>query len=293
MNSRPNFFIVGAPKCGTSAWAQYLKTHPSIFVSDIKEPHYFSLDLPGKRWTQSRDEYESLFSHSGAATALGEASVFYLYSTEAAEAIRSYNPDAKIIIFLRPQEELLPSLHQQYLFTFSESVEDFDRAWQLSGNRRPETVPELCTDPKLLDYKAVGRFHEQVERYLANFPPEQIRIVRFRDWTRDPRSTYVDLLDFLGVEDDGRTEFPPINEAKSHLSKSLTRFILQPPRIVQLPLELLRKLTGRKAFGLADRAARLLARRGYRASIPEQLREEIRDFYKEENRALEERLAQL
>ena len=50
---RPNLFIVGAPKCGTTAWVEYLRTHPDIFFPEIKEPHYFATDLPGMRWTDS------------------------------------------------------------------------------------------------------------------------------------------------------------------------------------------------------------------------------------------------
>lgn len=291
--SRPNFFIVGAPKCGTSAWAKYLKSHPGVFVSDIKEPHFFSSDLPGKAWAHSLDEYEALFARAGDARAVGEASVFYLYSERAAEAIRNYNPEAKIIIFLRPQEQLLPALHRQFLFTFAESIEDFESAWRLSGERAPETIPELCAEPKLLDYRAVGQLREQVERFLNAFPPEQILIIRFEDWTRNPRSTYVQLLDFLGVEDDGRTEFPRINPAKAHLSKSLTRFLLYPPRFVQAPVNFLRRITGRKAFGIADWITRFLAKPPSRKSIPQSLSDEIRGVYEKDNAALEERIAGL
>lgn len=292
-NSRPNFFIVGAPKCGTTAWVEYLRTHPDIFLPDIKEPHFFAGDLPGKRWTDSPGKYESLFANAGSAKAVGEASVFYLYSTEAAEAIHRYDPDAKIIIFLRPQEQLLPSLHHQFLFTLSEDIEDFERAWSLSGKRPPETIPDRCPAAKLLDYKAMGRLREQVERFLDRFPPRQVRVVRFQEWTSDPRSTYLRLLDFLGVEDDGRTDFPPVNEAKSHLSKSLTRLIHYPPKIVRLPVEMLRKLTGRHALGIANRVSTLLARRGYRTSVPGSLLEEIRSYYEKDNQALDERLESL
>ena len=58
---KPNLFIVGAPKCGTTAWAQYLNTHPKIGFSNRKEPHYFCDDFQGFRWAKNRIEYEEMF----------------------------------------------------------------------------------------------------------------------------------------------------------------------------------------------------------------------------------------
>jgi len=153
---KPGLFIVGAPKCGTTAWVRYLGEHPQIAFSRIKEPHFFALDLPGFREVEMKREYEALFSDAGDAAVLGEASVLYLFSKSAAEQIRKYNPDARILILLRAQEDYLPSWHQQLLYTFQEEIEDFGEAWRLSGQRRPETVPETCKEPSLLDYKAMG-----------------------------------------------------------------------------------------------------------------------------------------
>ena len=153
---KPGLFIVGAPTCGTTAWVSYLGEHPQIAFSRIKEPHYFARDLPGFREVEMKREYEALFSDAGDAAVLGEASVLYLFSESAAEQIRKYNPDARILILLRAQEDYLPSWHQQLLYTFQEEIEDFGEAWRLSGQRRPETVPETCKEPSLLDYKAMG-----------------------------------------------------------------------------------------------------------------------------------------
>lgn len=284
--ARPNFFIVGAPKCGTTAWFEYLSTHPQIFVPDIKEPHFFASDLPGKQWTKSQERYERLFARAGDAPVLGEASVMYLYSTAAAAAIRAFNPDSRILIFLRPQEDFLPSLHHQYVFSFAEPIEDFEKAWRLSGKRPPDTIPGTCPEPAILDYAAMGRFHEQVARYFDAFPAGQICIVRFADWIADPRATYLRILDFLGLPDDGRTDFPQVNEAKSFRVKWLGKLISHPPPFAIAAVGLLRKLTGRDALKIADRASRLFATPGYRTQISPELRAEIRDFYAEDNRRL-------
>src|SRR5829696_5300628 len=133
----PNLFIVGAPKCGTTAWVEYLRTHPDIFFPNTKEDCFFALDLPGFRFIQTEAEYSKLFAGSHGARVIGEASAMYLFSNAAADAIRNYNPDAKILIFLREQEEFLPSLHNQFLREFSEEIEDFETVWRLSGRRPP------------------------------------------------------------------------------------------------------------------------------------------------------------
>src|SRR6476619_5970862 len=115
----PNLFIVGAPKCGTTAWVEYLRTHPDIFFPVIKEPHYFSPDIPkpkGFNNFPTEDRYLALFAQSGDAPIVGEGSVRYLQSQEAARNIREFNCDAKIIIFVRDQQDYLPSLHNQLVF---------------------------------------------------------------------------------------------------------------------------------------------------------------------------------
>lgn len=289
---RANLLIVGAPKCGTTAWVEYLRSHPDIFFPDSKEDCYFALDLPRFRFIQSEADYAKLFADSGGAKVIGEASAMYLFSESAAEAIRHYNPDAKILIFLREQEEYLPSLHNQFLWEFSEEIEDFETVWRLSGQRPPDTIPQTCLEPRTLDYAAMGRFREQVERYLANFPAAQVRVIRFRDWVADPRATYLEILDFLGVDDDGRTEFPRVNPGVTYRSRNLARFIIRPPTLARRMARLAKTLTG--PFGRwLDRTARKIGLKstpGYRKEISPELRDEIRRYYAEDNKMLEERL---
>lgn len=284
--TKANLFIVGAPKCGTTAWVNYLQSHPDIFFSPVKEPVHFAFDLPGVRFVKSFAAYQRLFANAGNAKVIGEASTPYFYSTDAAQAIAKYNPEAKIIVFLRAQEDFLPSLHHQFLYSFEENIVDFEKAWRISGRRPPETIPAGCRDPRLLDYATHGRFHEHLQRYLRVFPREQIRVIRFDKWTSDPRSTYLGILDFLGVEDDGRTDFPRLNEAKTHRSEWLGHLIMHPPKFAMVIARLLKSALRKPSLGVVERAAKLIEVPGYRTSVSDELREEIRLFYKEENQML-------
>ena len=289
----PNLFIVGAPKCGTTAWAEYLGSHPEIFFPKYKDQCFFAHDLPNFRLTRTDADYAGLFADSRNAKVIGEASAMYLFSEAAADAIREHDPAAKILIFLREQEEYLPSLHNQFLLEFAEEIEDFETVWRLSERRPPETIPTTCLEPRTLDYAAMGRFSEQVERYLAIFPAEQLRVIWFRDWVADPRATYLRILDFLGVDDDGRSDFAPINQGMTYRSRNLARLIVSPPTVVRRAARLVRKVAGPLGRFL-NRAARktvsLLATPGYKNEIGSELRAESRRYYANDNKQLEERL---
>jgi len=289
--TKPNLFIVGAPKCGTTAWVEYLSSHPDIFFSPIKEPHHFNYDMPKYRWVEDRDDYLKLFSGSGGAKVVAEASVFYLYSEAAAEHIHAFNPDAKLLILVRDQEDYLPSLHNQIVANGDEIITDFEEAWRLSGKRNRENVGHFCREIKILDYRRLGEFTEQVERYFAVFPREQIRVVHFSQWTADPRTTYREILRFLDLPDDGRTEFPPVNEAWHRPLNWLTPLIRQPPDLAVRAANLFKQLTGIRRLGLTNAALRLNSRPGSRTRVSDELRQEIRDTYETDRRLLQKYLS--
>lgn len=290
MPAFPSLFIVGAPKCGTTAWYRYLGDHPEVFFPELKEPHYFCEDLPGFRRITDEPSYLDLFEDGAGTAVVGEASVFYLYSAVAADRIAKFNPNAKILIFLREQADFLPSLHHQYLYHFQETIGDFEAAWRLSDKRPPETIPPTCREPKLLDYAAVGRFQEQVERYLAVFPPDQMRVVYFDDWIGDPRSTYRGILEFLGLPDDGRTDFTPVNAAKHVRNKLLARLTQYPPGPMLKVIKALKRVSGRSTLGIAKQIEKLNRGTGYRTSIDPALKDEIRALYAAGNAMLAKRL---
>lgn len=285
-----NFFIVGAPKCGTTAWFEYLRSHPDIFIPEIKEPCFFCSDFPSISLAATAGEYAEMFEEAGEAAVIGEASSVYLSSTAAARAIARYNSKAKILILLREQEDYLPSLHNEHLRLFWDEIEDFERAWRLSGMRTQADVPEACPEPAMLDYVAMGRFSEQVQRYLDVFPREQVRILHFREWTSDPRATYLQILQFLGLEDDGRRDFRPVNEGVSYRSRTIARMLSFPPPPLRRVATLVKRLTGIQPATLgraAGRAKDLLVAPGYAQKISPALRDEIRGYYAADNRRLE------
>src|SRR5271156_1339421 len=99
---KPDFFMVGAPKCGTSAMAHFLGMHPEVFMAR-KEMHFFGQDLrlAPKFYRRDLPAYLAEFEGCAGQARAGEASVWYLFSSQAAREIKAFSPDAGIIIMLR------------------------------------------------------------------------------------------------------------------------------------------------------------------------------------------------
>jgi hypothetical protein len=205
----PDFFIVGQPKCGTTALYEMLKSHPQIFMPDCKEPWFFAPELhdrtpPRPEGTpETLQEYLSLFEPAGAEQCAGEASSLYLWSRSAASRIAEVQPAARIIAILREPASFLRSLHLQFLQTYVETESDLGRALELEAERRRgRSIPRRTYWPQALVYSDHVRYVEQLRRYHAVFPPERILVLIYDDFRRDNEATVRRVLRFLEVDAD-------------------------------------------------------------------------------------------
>lgn len=206
----PDFFVVGAPRCGTTALCRYLAKNPQVCFSRPKEPHYFSLLAPDAPLADLESAYLSrYFSHHHAGhRAIGEGSVSYLASPHAVARILEVHPQAKFIAMLRNPLEMLPSYHLRMRFLLVEDEADFAVAWRLQEARaRGERVPRHCVDTRLLLYGEAARYGVQMERLLRLAGPARTLALIFDDLVRDPGAVYRQVLAFVGADDDGRTTF--------------------------------------------------------------------------------------
>jgi hypothetical protein len=265
--NRPNLFIVGAPKCGTTAWVQYLSRRSDVYFCEPKEPHFFNTDMPGFRWYKTEGDYLALFQGVEGKKYCGEASVMYLYSREAAANIARFAPDAKLLAFVRHHGSFIASYHQQLLYNRDESEANLAKAWALSGNRQALDLPKHCRDERLIDYKSVGAFSEQIERYLDHFDRQQLKIIEFESWTVDPRRTYLEILAFLQLEDDGMVDFERVNAAHRHRFQSLADLTQRPSPQLRTLLSALRKLPGLRDWRPGRVLRRLNRAEGYSQAV--------------------------
>jgi Sulfotransferase domain len=258
----PDFFVIGAPKCGTTALCSYFEDHPGIFMSPVKEPHYFYTDIASRSRINAAD-YSRLFAKAGGDQLCGEGSTLYLFSRYAVTEILEANPKAKLIAMVRNPLEMVVSFHGQKVYAFEENEPDFAVAWRLSDARASgHDVPPGCRAPEELNYKSVGRLGEQIERLLRTARAEQVHIIVFDDFVSNTAATYRGTLQFLGLSDPGTREFPVINAHKEHRLPWVSKFLMQPPFPVRQIKSLLKqrfpaqvKRTGKLVYGINKQPA--------------------------------------
>lgn len=208
----PDFFIVGAPRCGTTALSEYLKQHPNIFMPKMKEPHFFGKDLKFRIPRISKVKYLELYKNREENMIAGDASVMYLMSKTAASEIKSQCPNAKIIIMLRNPVDLLYSLHSKMLLTGNEDICDFEKALAVENERRQgQRIPKLVQRYDLLYYSEVVKFYEQVIRYRNIFGWENVLVVFYKDFKEDTSGQLKKILSFLGVTEFIKPEYKIVN----------------------------------------------------------------------------------
>lgn len=226
MTCIPDFFIVGAPKCGTTSMYEYLRVHPAIFMPKVKEPHYFGSDLDVRTDRRTREEYLQLFAGSDRSIRRGESSVLYLFSRCAAREIHDFNPDARIIIMLREPVSAMVSWHGQLVSMMLEDILDFESAVRAQPEReRGERLPNTGRMLQALQYTKVFTYTEQVQRYLEAFGTAQVHIIVLDDLIADAAGAYRALLRFLEVDDSFQPDFGVHNEKKWLKAPGITRMM--------------------------------------------------------------------
>ena len=202
VKSKPGFFIVGAPKCGTTVLDHYLGLHSDVFMAR-KEMHFFGSDLHFGSQFYRRDEaaYRSEFDAADGHKVIGESSVWYLSSERAAAEIKAFNPEARIIIMVREPVEMLHSLYHQFLFDGNENLPTFERALAAENDRcAGKFVPRLNYFPQGLVYRRAVDFAPQVRRYFEVFGRDRVHVIVYDEIAADAPAVYARVLDFLGLK---------------------------------------------------------------------------------------------
>ena len=224
----PNLFVVGAAKSGTTAIYNFLDQHPDIYMSPLKEPHFFCDDIRRENFStffkkrtvspaylkhylsqkklskmqiafvDNEKDYFQLFREHSDEKYLGEVSNGYLFSTVAAQNIYNFNPNAKIIMILRdPCERAFSHCRQEYIGNFSEKV------------KTRNFVKHIIDDYNIKNdnwggdshtFVQLGLYYNQVKRYFDIFPKKNIQIMFYNDLNNNPQKFKNDLFSFLNVD---------------------------------------------------------------------------------------------
>lgn len=248
----PNFLVTGAAKCGTTTLYHYLRQHPSVYMSPIKEPNHFSTDIQPihfsaeyKKYEKSknldiekyvsgemqeeqwgayvlnREHYIQLFKFAKGKQCIGEISNSYMFSMEAALNIKKEFPDMKIVMILRQPAERAYSHYLANLRDgrttrpFREEVEHDD-----SKNLHGWSISHL--------YYELGLYAEQIKRFQDLFPVDQIKIFLFDDLKTDNQKLAKELFAFLGLRSDVSIDYNERhNEARIPKNPGFIKFITQ------------------------------------------------------------------
>ena len=203
----PNFLIIGAAKAGTTAVYNYLQQHPEVYMSPLKEPHFFSYmgrrpDCNGPGDAEGINEYaitdlssyERLFEGARGFAAVGEGSVSYLYSHVAPTNIADVVPRGKLIVLLRDPTDRAYSSYLYMRARGREPLNTFEEALEAENDRIRNNWQHIW------HYRQMGFYAEQLGRYLDTFQRDQILISLYEDFISDPQGVLSQIFEFLEVD---------------------------------------------------------------------------------------------
>ena len=232
---RPDFFIVGTFKAGTTALYEGLRRHPQIFMPFHKEPVYFGDDLTHRYGRMTEADYLRLFQGARPGQRVGEASTWYLYSTKAAREIKAFSPDARIMVVLRNPVDVMYAQHNQLIFNVIEDIPSFAEALDAEADRRAgRRIPPGPINVENLFYRHSVRFAEQLERYFDVFGRDRVHVMLFDDLRRDGAMAVRGALEFLGVDASLAAAPPTANENRRVRSPLVQRLIFAPKLLLPL-----------------------------------------------------------
>lgn len=252
----PNFLVIGAQKAGTTSLYYYLKQHPGVYMSPVKEAHFFDGDEgvepdfrgPGRSSTPpitTIEDYKALFRGVTDETAVGEATPSYIYVAEAPGRIRRRIPDARLIAVLRNPADRAYSAFLHTVRSGREPLSDFARALGEEEERIRENWHPV------FHYKRRGFYYEQLKRYFDLFGRDRIGVYLYEDLGEDPRGVLRDIFGFLGVDEnfvpDTSVEYNASGVPRNRAVRSLVRSTsaLTPALKRVLPFGLRQRIKGR------------------------------------------------
>jgi len=296
--ARPNLFIIGAPKSGTTSLYEYLAGHPDVYMSPYKEPMFFCPDVHGfhgqARLAHDSDEaaYLALFADAHDEKWLGEATTRYLASRRAARLVHEFNPDAVAIAMLRNPVDLVHALHNERISQGNEPITSFETA--IAADERRSRGVDLPGEMNALGsvYRESARFAEPLQRWFDELGRDHVHVIVFDDFARDPGTELRRTLEFLGVDRD----YQPATFAArntSHRQRRTVRRVLDSRVGTFLSDDVARAVLGantRARLAYRFRKSRLNRRSVTRQPMPIALRHQLEEEFRPDVAAVGEML---
>jgi len=237
--NKPNLFLIGAPKCGTTALAINLSNHKDIYLPNQKEPRYFDkaifYDDENDYLTKTLEDYLKFYDNKQATQTKYkmDASVFNMYKANEIQEILTFSPESKFIIILRDPVEASISMHRQRLTyvdkTMRELSDDFNECWDLLEDRKKGLgYPKGCKNKFLFRYDLLYSYEKYLP-YLIDKLGDRLFIGFYDEYKNKPDEFFTKLFDFLELEQI-KIESKKINESlviKKSLFLNIIEYILK------------------------------------------------------------------
>lgn len=278
----PNFLLIGAAKSGTTSLYNYLHQHPQVFMSELKEPRFFIYegqqisdnDLVNRKTVTDINDYHSLFQGVTKELAIGEASG-YLASADAADRIKKYLPNVKLVAILRNPVDRAFSHHT---FAVQKGFEN-EVVFQAALEKELQGTND-CQYTRT--YIHQGMYHKNLLPFYRNFPPENIKVVLYEDLVQDRIGLIKDIYTFLNVD----PSFVPdlnVRMNKSGIPKHRKLYELYQKGSVLR--DIVRSLLPKTYRGKLNRWIENRSLR--KLHFPDELRHELAEYFKEDITGLE------
>lgn len=234
LRSLPNFFIIGAAKCGTTSLYNYLIQHPHVIRTHKKELYFFD-----RYYSYGLNFYRSNFpiifhKKNFKKLSIGEATPTYIHHPLAALRLKKYFPKAKIIILLRNPVERAYSHYQMELKLGYENL-SFEKALEEEQKRIEGEDEKMEKNPFYYSYKRQvfsyvtnGIYVNQLERWLEIFPKDQLLILSTEEFKKNTLKIFSHVLEFLNLSkitlDFNQYQKGEYSNMKSETRKNLVEF---------------------------------------------------------------------
>jgi Sulfotransferase domain len=222
----PDFLVLGAQKAGTTALYEYLRRHPQITGPSWKEVSFFD-----RHWARGESWYRGNFPNLARTRGklVGEASPSYVFHPLAPQRVQKVVPEVRLIVLVRNPVDRALSQYNHEVALGREPL-PFEEALDAEEERLRGEQERMAADPRYFSrewwshtYKARGRYAEQLQRWLAVFPREQLLVLPTDDLDSDPAQAHAQVLEFLGASPQRLDSYPRVYEREYEPMKPETR----------------------------------------------------------------------
>ncbi len=195
---KPNFFILGAAKSGTTSLYSYLREHEDIFMSPVKEPTFFCDSF---QVVPNPVDYLALFQGATSQRWIGEASHGYLTCPKSAALIRAFAPGARFVVILRNPVDRAFSLYNHMAHNGDEWIGSFEKALDVEERRAQDPWFQRHNPQYFYNYLYYrsGLYAEQIERYFKLFDRDRFLFLLYDELKTDGLAVLRRICSFLDI----------------------------------------------------------------------------------------------